>query len=136
MARQLPRSCVRTSAASPLTSTRSAFGQRGTASGQVRLEGVVVDDDLVVQEGAAPDPKTGPPTVLGAFDQALHAAIDIGIARAALEDGAEFVRTSSRPWLEAGVDRADQEPHIVRRFGELTAKLYALEALFSRARPW
>jgi alkylation response protein AidB-like acyl-CoA dehydrogenase len=112
--------------------TWSAFGQRGTASGQVRLEGVVVDDELVVQEGAAPDPRTGPPTVLGAFDQALHAAIDIGIARAALEDGAEFVRTSSRPWLEAGVDRADQEPHIVRRLGELTAKLYALEALLAR----
>jgi alkylation response protein AidB-like acyl-CoA dehydrogenase len=71
----------------------SAFGQRGTASGEVRLDGVVVDAELVIEEGPVPDPVTGPPSVLGAFDQALHAAVDIGIARAALEDGAEFVRT-------------------------------------------
>lgn len=115
--------------------TWSAFGQRGTASGEVGLDGVVVDAELVIEEGAAPDPVTGPPTALGAYDQALHAAIDIGIARAALEDGAEFVRTRSRPWQEAvdsGIERADQEPHVVRRFGELTARLYALEALLAR----
>ncbi|WP_396934541.1 acyl-CoA dehydrogenase family protein [Mycolicibacterium sp.] len=112
----------------------SAFGQRGTASGEVRLADVVVDDDLVVEEGAAPDPVDGPPSVLGAYDQALHAAVDIGIARAALEDGAAFVHTTSRPWKEAvlaGVSRADEEPHVVRRFGELTARLYALEALLA-----
>ena len=113
----------------------SAFGQRGTRSGEVRLDGVVVDDDLVIEEGPAPDPVDGPPSVLGAYDQVLHAAIDIGIARAALEDGAQFVRTRSRPWkeaLNAGIERADEEPHIVRRFGELTARLYALEALLAR----
>ncbi|BBX37413.1 acyl-CoA dehydrogenase [Mycolicibacterium mageritense DSM 44476 = CIP 104973] len=112
----------------------SAFGQRGTASGEVRLADVVVDGDLVVEEGAAPDPVDGPPSVLGAYDQALHAAVDIGIARAALEDGAAFVHTTSRPWKEAvlaGVSRADEEPHVVRRFGELTARLYALEALLA-----
>lgn len=113
----------------------SAFGQRGTASGEVRLVDVVVDADLVIEEGAAPDPVDAPPSVLGAYDQALHAAIDIGIARAALEDGAEFVRTTSRPWKEAvlaGVGSAAEEPHVVRRFGELTARLYALEALLAR----
>ncbi|WP_273736091.1 acyl-CoA dehydrogenase family protein [Mycolicibacterium septicum] len=112
----------------------SAFGQRGTVSGEVRLTDVVVAGDLVIEEGAAPDPVDGPPSVLGAYDQALHAAVDIGIARAALEDGAEFVGTRSRPWKEAvlaGVTRADEEPHVVRRFGELTARLYALEALLA-----
>ncbi|MDF3339860.1 acyl-CoA dehydrogenase family protein [Mycolicibacterium septicum] len=112
----------------------SAFGQRGTVSGEVRLADVVVAGDLVIEEGAAPDPVDGLPSVLGAYDQALHAAVDIGIARAALEDGAEFVGTRSRPWKEAvlaGVTRADEEPHVVRRFGELTARLYALEALLA-----
>lgn len=112
----------------------SAFGQRGTVSGEVRLSDVVVAGDLVIEEGTAPDPVDGPPSVLGAYDQALHAAVDIGIARAALEDGAEFVGTRSRPWKEAvlaGVTRADEEPHVVRRFGELTARLYALEALLA-----
>jgi alkylation response protein AidB-like acyl-CoA dehydrogenase len=58
--------------------------------------------------------------------------VDIGIARAALEDGARFVTTRSRPWFEAEVDSAAEEPHIVRRFGELTARLYALEALLAQ----
>jgi alkylation response protein AidB-like acyl-CoA dehydrogenase len=112
----------------------SAFGQRGTASGEVLLDDVVVDGTLVIEEGSPPDPLTGPPSVLGAFDQALHAAIDIGIARAALEDGAAFVATKSRPWkeaLDAGIERAAEEPHVVRRFGEFTARLYALEALLA-----
>jgi alkylation response protein AidB-like acyl-CoA dehydrogenase len=109
----------------------SSFGQRGTASGEVVFDGVVVDDAFVIDEGPDLDPVTAPPSVLGAFDQALHAAVDIGIARAALEDGARFVTTRSRPWFEAEVDSAAEEPHIVRRFGELTARLYALEALLA-----
>jgi alkylation response protein AidB-like acyl-CoA dehydrogenase len=109
----------------------SAFGQRGTASGEVVLDRVAVPDTHVVDEGPDPDPLTSDPTVLGAFDQALHAAVDIGVARAALEDGARFVATRSRPWFEAGVARAADEPHVVRRFGELTARLYALEALLA-----
>lgn len=110
----------------------SSFGQRGTASGEVVFDNVVVQDALVIDEGPDPDPVTADPSVLGAFDQALHTAVDVGIARAALEDGAAFVRTRSRPWFEAAVDNAADEPHIVRRFGELTARLYALEALLSR----
>ena len=110
----------------------SSFGQRGTASGEVVLDHVLVDDARLIDEGPDLDPVTAPPSVLGAFDQALHAAVDIGIARAALEDGTEFVRTKSRPWFEANVDSAADEPHVVRRFGELTARLFALEALLAR----
>ena len=109
----------------------SAFGQRGTASGEVVLDSVPVAVTHVIDEGPDPDPVTADPSVLGAFDQALHAAVDIGIARAALEDGARFVTTRSRPWFEAGVDRAADESHVIRRFGELTARLYALEALLA-----
>lgn len=109
----------------------SSFGQRGTASGEVVFDDVVVEPEFVIDEGPDPDPVAAPPSVLGAFDQALHAAVDIGIARAALEDGARFVTTESRPWFEAGVDNAADEPHVVRRFGELTARLYALEALLA-----
>lgn len=109
----------------------SSFGQRGTASGEVVFDNVAVADAFVIDEGPDLDPLTAPPTVLGAFDQALHTAVDVGIARAALEDGAEFIRNRSRPWFEAEVDSADSEPHVVRRIGELTARLYALEALLA-----
>lgn len=108
-----------------------AFGQRATASGSILFAEVTVPDEHVLDPG--PPPAAPPPTIFGANDQLLHLAIDVGIARAALEDGANFVRTRSRPWFEAKVDAAGQEPHVILRFGQLTTRLHALEALFERA---
>lgn len=109
----------------------SSFGQRTTFSGTVQLDGAPVPPELVLDGG--PVPAELPPSIFGAYDQALHAAIDVGIARAALEDGAEFVRTRTRPWFEAPSERASEEPHVLRRFGELSARLHAIEALLERA---
>jgi alkylation response protein AidB-like acyl-CoA dehydrogenase len=80
-----------------------------------------------------PVPADPPPQTLGAYDQLLHTAIDVGIARAALEDGAAFIATRTRPWFESGVERAADEPHVLRAAGRLTTRLHALEALFARA---
>jgi alkylation response protein AidB-like acyl-CoA dehydrogenase len=114
----------------------TAFGQRGTASGEVRLRHVVVENQYVLRQGPPPEVSAeGPTDLTGTYDQALHTAIDVGIARAALEDGATFVNTRSRPWQEAvmaGIEHANLEPHVVRRFGELTARLWAMEALLNR----
>ncbi|MBW8482313.1 SfnB family sulfur acquisition oxidoreductase [Actinomadura parmotrematis] len=109
----------------------SAFGQRATASGSLVLTGVDVPANRVLHLG--PVPADPPPLILGAYDQLLHLAIDVGIARAALEEGAAFVRDRSRPWFESGVDSVADEPHAVLRFGRLTTLLHALEALFERA---
>ncbi|MFC5753210.1 SfnB family sulfur acquisition oxidoreductase [Actinomadura rugatobispora] len=108
----------------------TAFGQRATASGSIVFSGVHVPADRVLHLG--PVPAAPPPLILGAYDQLLHLAIDVGIARAALEEGAAFVRTRSRPWFESGVDRVSDEPHAVLRFGRLTTLLHALEALYER----
>ncbi|HEY4278662.1 MAG TPA: acyl-CoA dehydrogenase family protein [Conexibacter sp.] len=109
----------------------SSFGQRATFSGAVILDGVRLPDRYVIDTGAPPP--VPPPSALGAFDQAIHAAIDSGIARAALEDGAQYVRTRTRPWIEAPPgSSAAEEPLLLRRFGELTTQLHALEALLER----
>jgi SfnB family sulfur acquisition oxidoreductase len=108
----------------------SSFGQRETFSGAVILDGVHLPARNVIDTGAPPTEP--PPTALGAYDQAMHAAIDVGIARAALEDAAAFVRTRTRPWMLAADAPAAQEPMLLRRFGELTTQLHALEALFAR----
>jgi SfnB family sulfur acquisition oxidoreductase len=109
----------------------SSFGQRCTFSGTVLLDGVHVPDELLLDRGPV-DPDPGP-SLHGAYDQVIHAAIDVGIARAALEDGAKFVRTRARPWREAEQDTAAEEPHVIRRFGELKVRLDALEAMLERA---
>jgi SfnB family sulfur acquisition oxidoreductase len=108
----------------------TAFGQRATASGSIVFTGVHVPAERVLHLG--PVPADPPPLILGAYDQLLHLAIDVGIARAALEEGAAFVRDRSRPWFESGVERVSDEPHAVLRFGRLTTLLHALEALFER----
>jgi alkylation response protein AidB-like acyl-CoA dehydrogenase len=106
-----------------------ALGQRLTASGTVELDDVFVEPAWAMRRAAA---FTGQ-APYGAFAQLLHAAIDVGIARGALEDAADFVRTKSRPWFEAGVDRADQDPLVVQRFGELYVDVLAAEAALKDA---
>jgi alkylation response protein AidB-like acyl-CoA dehydrogenase len=92
------------------------LGQRTTGSGTVRFDGVVARRDQLVPRAGAVNAATG----YGAFAQLLHAAIDAGIARGALEAAARVVRAHSRPWFEAGVARAIDDPLLIQRFGELT----------------
>lgn len=105
------------------------MGQRTTASGTVRLDAVAVPADRVVPHHLTFEG----PQLHGAVAQLLHAAIDVGIAGGALAEAVEFVRTKSRPWFESGFDRADEDPLLIQRFGELAIQLRAAEALLSAA---
>lgn len=53
----------------------------------------------------------------------------LGIARGALEQAAHYTRTRTRPWLHGGHDKAVDEPYILDTYGDLAAKLWAVEAL-------
>ncbi|WP_459549600.1 SfnB family sulfur acquisition oxidoreductase [Nocardia sp. X0981] len=102
----------------------NGFGQRTTGSGTVSFENVVVERDQLVARTAAVDE----PTAYGASAQLLHAAIDTGIARGALTAAAAFAREKSRPWFEAQVARAIDDPLLVQRFGELAVTVSAAES--------
>jgi SfnB family sulfur acquisition oxidoreductase len=105
------------------------MGQRTTASGTVELHGVAVPAEHVVRRGKAFD---GPHSY-GAFAQLLHAAIEVGIARGVLDEAAEFVRTKARPHYEAQVQRAQDDPLTIQRFGELTVDVRVAEATWRAA---
>ncbi|MDE1668948.1 SfnB family sulfur acquisition oxidoreductase [Nocardia gipuzkoensis] len=107
----------------------NGLGQRTTGSGTVSFEEVLVDGDQVIPRSGA----VRAPTGYGAFAQLLHAAIDTGIARGALSAATEFVRTESRPWFEAGVANAVDDPLLIQRFGELSVAVTAAEATLSSA---
>ncbi|MCI2422448.1 SfnB family sulfur acquisition oxidoreductase [Saccharopolyspora sp. K220] len=107
----------------------AGMGQRTTASGTVQLDQVRVPADRVVPHHLTFDR----PQLHGALAQALHAAIDVGIAGGALADAVEFVRTRSRPWGESGVRTAAEDPLTIQRFGELAVRLRAAEALLDKA---
>ncbi|QKW10401.1 SfnB family sulfur acquisition oxidoreductase [Streptomyces sp. NA04227] len=105
------------------------LGQRTTASGTVRLDAVSVPADRVLPHHLTFEG----PQLHGAVAELLHAAIDAGIAGAALAEAAEFVRTKSRPWFESGVETAAEDPLLIQRFGELALDTRASEALLREA---
>ncbi len=107
----------------------SGFGQRTTGSGSAIFDNVRVDGGAVLGFQASFDR----PTTVGPLAQLLHAAIDLGIARAAYADLISFVSTRSRPWIDSGVERAGDDPLTIREVGDLTVQLHAADALVDRA---
>ncbi|ASL42204.1 Dibenzothiophene desulfurization enzyme C [Burkholderia sp. AD24] len=107
----------------------SGFGQRTTASGTVVLDNVHVPASHVLPAHRVSDF----PTLNGPVSQIIQAAIDAGIAKAAIDDTLGFVRSRSRPWLDSGVERASDDPLTVREIGHLHIQLHAAEALLERA---
>jgi len=106
-----------------------ALGQRTTASGSVVFDGVRVDpaDVLPVWQLAQRPGITGPTS------QLIQAAIDQGIAQAALDDAMAFVRERSRPWIDAGVERASDDPYVIAGVGRLQIALHAAHEVLLEA---
>jgi SfnB family sulfur acquisition oxidoreductase len=105
------------------------FGQRVTGSGSVQFNHVRVEPEWVVPFQASFER----PTTIGPLAQIMHAAIDLGQARGAFQAALQFVREHSRPWIDAKVDRATDDPLTIAQFGDLAVRLRAAEALLRRA---
>ena len=108
----------------------NGFGQRVTGSGTTMLDNVEVHPLAVLFLSPRCSRR---PTSMGPFAQIMHAAIEAGIARGALADTIDFVRTRSRPWKDAGVDRADQDPYTIAEVGEMQISVARLGRAAGRA---
>ncbi|MDF3074903.1 MAG: putative acyl-CoA dehydrogenase [Alphaproteobacteria bacterium] len=105
------------------------MGQRTTGSGTTKLDNVEVSAEEVM-----PLPMHGKKrSYLGAASQIAHAAIDAGIALAALKDGVEYGRTKARPVADAGVDRATDDPYVQQAVGEMSVIAHGAEVMVLRA---
>ncbi|WP_114948412.1 SfnB family sulfur acquisition oxidoreductase [Microvirga calopogonii] len=107
----------------------SSFGQRTTLSGTVILDNVKVPKTHLVPGYKGYDR----PTADGAIFQIIQAAVDLGIARAAIADTIDFVKTKSRAWVDSGLDHASQDPYTIQAIGDLSVRANAAEALLDRA---
>jgi SfnB family sulfur acquisition oxidoreductase len=107
----------------------SGFGQRTTASGAVTLENVWIDARDVIPAHLGYDQ----PSANGPVSQIIQAAVDLGIARAAIADTIRFVRTLSRPWIDSGKDHAWEDPYTISAVGDLVIRLHAAEAILELA---
>ena len=105
------------------------FGQRTTGSGTTILDKVPVPASSVVRHHKGFER----PGTIGSVGQIIQAAVDLGIARAALADTIDFVRTRSRPWMDSGVERASDDPLTVAKVGEIAIRIEAATALLESA---
>lgn len=109
----------------------NGFGQRTTASGTVLLHEVPVDDDAVIHLSRFADI----PNLSGPKSQLIQAAIDVGIAEGALRDAIRFVQERTRPWTDAHVEHATEDPYIIQEVGKLQIDVHAAhEVLAETAR--
>ncbi|BBH45626.1 SfnB family sulfur acquisition oxidoreductase [Pseudomonas sp. KU43P] len=107
----------------------SSMGQRTTSSGTVLLDGLRVPAFNLFPSYRSYER----PTLAGPFAQLTTAAIDAGIGRAALDDTIAFVREHARPWIDAKVERASDDPLTIIQVGALEIRQEAAEALLERA---
>lgn len=107
----------------------NGMGQRTTASSTVIFKGVTVAEDEILH---LPHWNTRR-TYEGAFAQVLHAAIDVGIALAALGDAVDFGRQHARAVPEARAQRASDDPYVQQAVGEMSIQAHAAQALLEQA---
>ncbi|HEY0213374.1 MAG TPA: SfnB family sulfur acquisition oxidoreductase [Paenirhodobacter sp.] len=112
-----------------ITDDWDGFGQRVTGSGSVSFDHVAVNPDWIVPFQASFDH----PSPIGPHAQIMHAAIDLGIGQGAFAETLPFIRDRARPWLDAGVTRAQDDPLTIQGVGEVAIRLRAAEALLHRA---
>ncbi|GHP16701.1 monooxygenase [Rhodococcus sp. NKCM2511] len=105
------------------------IGQRQTESGSVTIDKVRVD----WASAAGFVDKVFQPRVYNTLNvptiQLVFVNFYLGIARGALEEAASYTKDKTRAWLHSTVDKAVDEPYIIDIYGDLTAKLWAVEAL-------
>ncbi|MBL8562738.1 MAG: SfnB family sulfur acquisition oxidoreductase [Gemmobacter sp.] len=105
------------------------FGQRVTGSGTVRFDQVAVQPEWVVPFQTSFER----PTPIGPVAQLIHAAIDLGIGQGAFAETLPFIRDRARPWIDARVATAAEDPLTLAGLGEVSLRLSAAEALLHRA---
>ena len=105
------------------------IGLRQTESGSVTIDKVRVD----WASAAGFVDKAFQPRVYNTLNvptiQLVFINFYLGIARGALEEAASYTKTKTRAWLHSTVDSAVDEPYIIDIYGDLTSKLWAVEAL-------
>lgn len=107
----------------------SSFGQRTTLSGTVTLNKVRVPKTHLVPGYKGYDR----PTADGAIFQIIQAAVDTGIASAAIDDTIAFIKTRTRAWVDSGQERASDDPYTIQAIGDLKLRLSATRALLDNA---
>jgi len=102
-----------------------ALGQRLSASGSVKYDGVrVTSADIIGEVGDEPFS-----TLVTPYIQLAFGNLYLGIAEGALERGRQITLARRNSWFLSSVDTYAQDPLTQRVYGELSSRIAAVEAL-------
>jgi alkylation response protein AidB-like acyl-CoA dehydrogenase len=110
-----------------------AFGQRQTDSGNVRFDGVLLPDNLVLQApGQAATPRT---TLRSQVAQLIMTNLYLGIAEGALASARRYLREDARPWFASSPEVRDaiDDPFVQHRFGQFRLQVRPAQLLADHA---
>ncbi|MGC0363857.1 SfnB family sulfur acquisition oxidoreductase [Rhodococcus sp. 27YEA15] len=107
----------------------SGIGQRTTASGSATFTGVRVFEHHVIAQWRAGEGSQ----LTGAKGNIVHGAVNIGLAAGALAATKDYVLTKARPSKDLAIESVVEDPHVVRRYGRLAARLAIAESALARA---
>ena len=107
----------------------TSFGQRATGSGSVTF------DDVEITPFQAVDHQTifDEPTPMGPIAQIIHSAVQVGVARGALQETVQYVRAYARPFFELDIEHGYEDPHTIHALGDVAIRVHAANALLARA---
>lgn len=109
-----------------------ALGQRLSASGSVKYDGVRVGAEDIIGE-VTDEPFS---TLVTPYIQLAFGNLYLGIAQGALKRGRQITLARKNSWFLSGVDTYAQDPLTQRVYGELVARTAAVEALADRTGAW
>jgi len=107
----------------------NAFGQKTTFSGTAVFTQVSVRPGDVIPHWRLFDRAN----IFHPYGALLHAAVDVGIARSAIDETVRLVRSRSRPRLGAGAATSQGDPLLLAKLGRREIEVRALEAYLSEA---
>lgn len=108
----------------------AVIGQRQAESGSVVFENVIVyKDELVGSDSPLEGPQPAFSSLTTPTIQLIFVNLYLGIALGAFDAAREYTRTTTRPWLTAGVDAARHDPYILEQYGSFWSDLAAATAL-------
>lgn len=107
------------------------MGQRQTDSGSVTFERVRVEENELLLD---PGPLSTPFACLRPLlAQLIFVNMFLGIAEGAFAEARQYTLKEARPWFKANVQRASEDPYILRHYGEFWVGLESVRLLAERA---
>ncbi|WP_322060811.1 acyl-CoA dehydrogenase family protein [Paraburkholderia sp. J63] len=104
------------------------IGQRQTDSGTVSFDAVEVRASEVLNR-----PETPRASLRTLVSQLVLTNLFVGLAEGALDEARAYVLAHGRPWVNAGVQRAAEDPYLQQRFGEMRIQALSAAVLADRA---